>query len=137
MCPSRFVVWGSINNCDLLVVIDGVPHRLGLVFLNMADVERLDVLKDVQPQLFTVLGSQWSWDDYHQTRYGGKRKLAVSANYSFQNAARTHFLLNAAQHAELSNDMMVNSGRNLIRNGQSFWNWVQVPTGWMNCSVQV
>ena len=37
---------GSINNCDPLVVIDGVPTDLGLNNLNMADVERLDVLKD-------------------------------------------------------------------------------------------
>jgi large conductance mechanosensitive channel protein len=37
---------GSINNCDPLVVIDGVPTDLGLSSLNMADVERLDVLKD-------------------------------------------------------------------------------------------
>lgn len=31
---------GSINNCDPLVVIDGVPTDLGLSSLNMADVER-------------------------------------------------------------------------------------------------
>lgn len=37
---------GSINNCDPLVVIDGVPTDLGLNNLNMADVERIDVLKD-------------------------------------------------------------------------------------------
>lgn len=37
---------GSINNCDPLVVIDGVPTDLGLNNLNMADVDRLDVLKD-------------------------------------------------------------------------------------------
>lgn len=37
---------GSINNCDPLVVIDGVPTDLGINALNMADVERLDVLKD-------------------------------------------------------------------------------------------
>lgn len=35
---------GSINNCDPLVVIDGVPTDLGLSSLNMADIERLDVL---------------------------------------------------------------------------------------------
>ena len=37
---------GSINNCDPLVVIDGIPTDLGLNNLNMADVERVDVLKD-------------------------------------------------------------------------------------------
>lgn len=37
---------GSINNSDPLVVIDGVPTDLGLNSLNMADVDRVDVLKD-------------------------------------------------------------------------------------------
>ena len=37
---------GSINNCDPLVVIDGVPTDLGLNSLNPQDIDRLDVLKD-------------------------------------------------------------------------------------------
>ena len=37
---------GSINNCDPLVVIDGVPTDLGINAINMMDVDRVDVLKD-------------------------------------------------------------------------------------------
>ena len=47
---------GSINNCDPLVVIDGVPTDLGLNNLNMADVERLDVLKDASATAIYGLG---------------------------------------------------------------------------------
>lgn len=104
---------GSINNCDPLVVIDGVPTDLGLSSLNMADVERLDVLKDAS--VTAIYGSRGANGVVMiTTKRGteGKGKLAVSANYSFQNATNVPSLLNAAQYAELSNDMMVNSGRN-------------------------
>ena len=104
---------GSINNCDPLVVIDGVPTDLGLSSLNMADVERLDVLKDASAT--AIYGSRGANGVVMiTTKRGteGKGKLALSANYSFQNATNVPSLLNAAQYAELSNDMMVNSGRN-------------------------
>lgn len=104
---------GSINNCDPLVVIDGVPTDFGLSSLNMADVERLDVLKDASAT--AIYGSRGANGVVMiTTKRGteGKGKLAVSANYSFQNATNVPSLLNAAQYAELSNDMMVNSGRN-------------------------
>ncbi len=104
---------GSINNCDPLVVIDGVPTDLGLSSLNMADVERLDVLKDASAT--AIYGSRGANGVVMiTTKRGteGKGKLAVSANYSFQNATNVPSLLSAAQYAELSNDMMVNSGRN-------------------------
>ena len=104
---------GSINNCDPLVVIDGVPTDLGLSSLNMTDVERLDVLKDASAT--AIYGSRGANGVVMiTTKRGteGKGKLAVSANYSFQNATNVPSLLNAAQYAELSNDMMVNSGRN-------------------------
>lgn len=104
---------GSINNCDPLVVIDGVPTDLGLSSLNMTDVERLDVLKDASAT--AIYGSRGANGVVMITTKrgtGGKGKLAVSANYSFQNATNVPSLLNAAQYAELSNDMMVNSGRN-------------------------
>ena len=104
---------GSINNCDPLVVIDGVPTDLGLSSLNMADVERLDVLKDASATaIYGSRGANGVVMIITKRGTEGKGKLAVSANYSFQNATNVPSLLNAAQYAELSNDMMVNSGRN-------------------------
>lgn len=104
---------GSINSCNPLVVIDGVPTDLGLNALNMADVERLDVLKDASAT--AIYGSRGAYGVVMiTTKRGaeGKGKLSFSANYAVQNAVNVPDLLNAAQYAELSNDMMVNSGRN-------------------------
>ena len=104
---------GSINNCDPLVVIDGVPTDLGLSSLNMADIDRLDVLKDASAT--AIYGSRGANGVVMiTTKRGaeGKGKLSFSANYSVQNATHVPELLNAAQYASLSNDMMNNSGRN-------------------------
>ena len=103
---------GSINNCDPLVVIDGVPTDLGLNAINMADVDRLDVLKDASAT--AIYGSRGANGVVMiTTKRGseGKSTLSVSANVSIQNAANVPDLLNASQYAALSNDMMLNSGR--------------------------
>ena len=103
---------GSINNCDPLVVIDGVPTDLGLNAINMADVDRLDVLKDASAT--AIYGSRGANGVVMiTTKRGadGKSKLSVSANVSIQNAANVPDLLNASQYAALSNEMMINSGR--------------------------
>jgi TonB-dependent SusC/RagA subfamily outer membrane receptor len=102
---------GSINNCDPLVVIDGVPTDLGINAINMADVERLDVLKDASAT--AIYGSRGANGVIMITTKKGKEgkgHLSLSANLAVQNATRTPDLLNASQYAVLSNEMMNNSG---------------------------
>ncbi len=102
---------GSINNCDPLVVIDGVPTDLGLNNLNMADVERLDVLKDASAT--AIYGSRGANGVVMiTTKKGkaGKGTLSIAANVGVQNAIKTPQLLNAAEYAALSNDMMAEAG---------------------------
>ena len=102
---------GSINNCDPLVVIDGVPTDLGLNNLNMADVERLDVLKDASAT--AIYGSRGANGVVMiTTKKGktGKGTLSFAANVAIQNATKTPKLLNASEYAALSNDMMANAG---------------------------
>ena len=102
---------GSINNCDPLVVIDGVPTDLGLNNLNMADVERVDVLKDASAT--AIYGSRGANGVIMITTKKGKDgtgRLSLSVNFSFQNATKKPALLNASQYAELNNEMMANAG---------------------------
>ena len=105
---------GSINACDPLVVIDGVPTDLGINAINMADVERLDVLKDASAT--AIYGSRGANGVIMITTKKGKEgkgQLAFAANFSIQNATKTPNLLNAAQYAALNNDMMANSGNSV------------------------
>ena len=102
---------GSINNCDPLVVIDGIPTDLGLNNLNMADVERVDVLKDASAT--AIYGSRGANGVIMITTKKGKDgigHLSLNVNFSFQNATKRPSLLNASQYAELNNEMMANAG---------------------------
>ena len=104
---------GSINNCDPLIVIDGVPTDLGLNALNTSDIERIDVLKDASAA--AIYGSRGANGVVMiTTKRGaeGKGKLSVNASASFQNAHNVPQMLNAAQYAQLSNEMMSNAGHN-------------------------
>ncbi len=104
---------GSINNCDPLVVIDGVPTDLGLNSINPQDIERLDVLKDASAT--AIYGSRGANGVVMiTTRRGesGVSRLSFSGNVAVQNATKKMKLLDAAGYAALSNDMMENSGNN-------------------------
>lgn len=104
---------GSINNCDPLVVIDGVPTDLGLNAINTEDIERIDVLKDASAT--AIYGSRGANGVVMVTTKRGKSgdgKISVNANFSLQTPTNIPQMLNAAQYAQLSNEMMANSGRN-------------------------
>ena len=104
---------GSINNCDPLIVIDGVPTDLGLNALNTEDIERIDVLKDASAT--AIYGSRGANGVVMITSKTGKKgepKLTVSANVAAQVPTHMPQMLNAAQYAALSNDMMNAIGEN-------------------------
>ena len=95
-----------------LYIVDGFQVD-DIDYISNSDIESVEVLKDASSS--AIYGARAANGVVMiTTKRGteGKGKLAVSANYSFQNATNVPSLLNAAQYAELSNDMMVNSGRN-------------------------
>lgn len=103
---------GTINSSDPLVVIDGVPTDLGLSSLNLADVDRVDVLKDASAT--AIYGSRGANGVVLvTTKRGetGKGKLSINANFAIQNATNVPELLNARQYAAYSNDMLSAAGR--------------------------
>lgn len=98
---------GTINNSDPLVVIDGIPTDLGLSALNMADIERVDVLKDASAT--AIYGSRGANGVVMITSKRGTEgagKVSVTANWAFQNATNVPDMLNAAQYVALNNDML-------------------------------
>lgn len=103
---------GSINDSNPLIVIDGVPTDLGLNSINMADVERVDVLKDASAT--AIYGSRGANGVVMvTTRKGesGKGKLSFSANWAVQNVTNQPDMLNASQYAAYSNDMLSAAGQ--------------------------
>ena len=102
---------GTINDSDPLVVIDGVPTDLGLSSLNTADIDRIDVLKDASAT--AIYGSRGANGVVMVTTKRGSTgdgKVNVSANWAMQNVAYVPEMLNAAEYAAYSNDMLVAGG---------------------------
>lgn len=103
---------GSINNCDPLIVIDGVPTDLGLNAINPVDIDRIDVLKDASATaIYGSRGANGVMMVTTKRGTSGESKISASANASFQNPTNVPQMLNAAQYAQLSNEMMTNSNR--------------------------
>lgn len=103
---------GSINNCDPLVVIDGIPTDLGINAINMNDVERLDVLKDASAT--AIYGSRGANGVVMITTKGGsngKGKLELNVGVGMQTAMNVPTMLSSAEYAALNNEMMYNAGQ--------------------------
>ena len=102
---------GTINDSNPLVVIDGVPTDLGLASINTADIERIDVLKDASAT--AIYGSRGANGVVMvTTKKGstGKGKVSVTANWAMQNVGYVPEMLNAAEYAAYSNDMLSAAG---------------------------
>ncbi len=102
---------GTINDSNPLIVIDGIPTDLGLTSLNMADVERVDVLKDASAT--AIYGSRGANGVVMVTTKrgkGGEGRIHISVNGAMQNATNVPEMLNAQQYAELSNEMLSAAG---------------------------
>ncbi len=102
---------GTINDSNPLIVIDGIPTDLGLTSLNMADIERVDVLKDASAT--AIYGSRGANGVVLITTKRGKSgdgQIQISMNAAMQNATNVPEMLNAQQYASLSNDMLRAAG---------------------------
>ncbi|MBE6250334.1 MAG: TonB-dependent receptor [Bacteroidales bacterium] len=127
---------GTINDSDPLVVLDGVPTDLGLSAINTADIERIDVLKDASAT--AIYGSRGANGVVMiTTKKGssGKATLSITANCALQDIAYVPEMLNAAEYAELSNEMLYAAG--IVTNPQ--WSVPEIlgqGTDWVDQMIQ-
>ncbi len=97
---------------DPIYIIDGVPVEGGLEYLNQADIESIDVLKDASAA--AIYGSRASNGVILiTTKKGRQGKVAVTYNGFIGTQApwRKLSLLNAQEYATLINEMYVNAGK--------------------------
>jgi len=101
----------TLNNNDPLYVVDGILVDAGAVqFLNQADIESVEVLKDASA---SVYGTQSAAGVILITTKKGKSgKLTVSYNgfAGFSDETRRVGVLNATQYATLINERDTNDG---------------------------
>jgi TonB-linked SusC/RagA family outer membrane protein len=126
---------GTINDSNPLIVIDGVPTDLGLNALNVNDIETVDVLKDASATaIYGARGANGVVMITTKRGKEGKGTFSLSANYAIQQATGMPKLLNAAQYAALSNEMLQQAGMNV----NPAWKDPQKlgkGTNWMNLLI--
>lgn len=109
-----FIIRGlsSINDSKPLFVIDGIPTTSGLNQLNPDDIESIQVLKDASAA--AIYGSRGANGVIIITTKRGKGEtghLNFNSFYATQQPTNMIEMLNAAEYAQYSNDMLSNGGR--------------------------
>ena len=96
-----------------LYVVDGFPVTGGIDFLNPADIESIDILKDASAT--AIYGSRGANGVVIITskkgRKGQKNLISVNSYYGIQKDAKRYKLLNAKQYAIVANEWSKNGGQ--------------------------
>lgn len=121
----------SINNSEPLYVVDGVPiDNGGLDYLNAADIESIEVLKDAASA--AIYGTRAASGVIIITTKKGKSgdmRVSYNAYLGTQAPAKKLNLLNATEYATLRNEASVNAGLGTVYdNPESFG----VGTDWQS-----
>ncbi|MFY0624926.1 MAG: TonB-dependent receptor [Reichenbachiella sp.] len=110
------VIRGAGTNGDVspLYIVDGLPlSGAGLDFLNPADIESVEILKDATSS--AIYGTRASNGVVLITTKGGKKgqptKITYSGYYGVQNPWKKQDVLNSEQYINVINEAYINDGR--------------------------
>jgi len=101
---------GTVGEQKPLYIVDGVPTG-DIEYLNPADIETIDVLKDAASA--AIYGNRGANGVVLiTTRKGsaGKSQITFDAYYGLQNRAKKIRMLNSQEYAEIMNEQYLNSG---------------------------
>lgn len=102
---------GTINDSNPLYIVDGAPVNGGIEYINPADIESVEVLKDAASA--AIYGSRGANGVILvTTKRGTEGKTTVSYDFSYgiQNPWKKKEMLNATEYATLMNEMRMNDG---------------------------
>ena len=104
---------GTMNNNDVLVVVDGIPGQVGgLSRLNAQEIESITVLKDASAAIY---GSRAANGVILVTTKKGKKGSKTMVNYSFDQGfaspTRLPDMANAATYATIQNEIAYYNNR--------------------------
>lgn len=101
-----------IGSNDPLYVVDGFPLTGGINFLNPADIESIDILKDASAT--AIYGARGANGVVIITtkrgRKGEKNAISINSYYGVQQVAKKYHVLDAKQYATVVNEWMKNGG---------------------------
>ncbi|HLT08250.1 MAG TPA: TonB-dependent receptor [Cyclobacteriaceae bacterium] len=98
----------TLGNNDALIVIDGVPARAGgIARLNPNDIESISVLKDASAAIYGSRAANGVILVTTKRGKEGKPQLSYQFNQGYSQPTVIPKLANAAQYAEMLNDLSV------------------------------
>ena len=104
---------GTINDSNPLYIVDGMPVTGGIEYINPADIESVEVLKDAASA--AIYGARGANGvilvTTRQGADGGHSVISYNASYGVQNPWRMPQVLNATQYALIMNEMNMNMGQ--------------------------
>jgi len=102
-----------IGNNQPLYVVDGFPVTGGINFLNPADIESIDILKDASAT--AIYGARGANGVVIITSKKGKTgqagRIELSSFYGVQNETKRYDLLNAKEYGQIANEWLRNGGQ--------------------------
>lgn len=97
---------GTINNSDPLYIVDGMPVDAGIDYLNPADIESVEILKDAaSAAIYGTRGANGVILVTTKTGQKGKASVSYNFSYGWQRPWRHRDVLNADQYKELVSEM--------------------------------
>jgi len=106
---------GTINDSNPLYIVDGMPVTGGIDYINPADIESVEILKDAASA--AIYGSRGANGVILvTTKKGADGKAVVTYNgsYGIQNPWKRLEVLDATQYALIMNEMYMNMGQNPV-----------------------
>lgn len=101
-----------IGDNQPLYVVDGFPVTSGIDYLNPADIESVDILKDASAT--AIYGSRGANGVVIITSKRGKKgqdsKVEINSFFGMQQAINKYDLLNAKEYATVANEWLKNEG---------------------------
>jgi len=100
---------GTINNSDPLYIVDGMAIDGGISYLNPADIESVEVLKDAaSAAIYGTRGANGVILVSTKTGIKGKATISYNVTYGVQNPWKHESVLDATQYMTLMNEAQVN-----------------------------
>ncbi len=106
---------GTINDSNPLYIVDGMPVTGGIEYINPADIESVEVLKDAaSAAIYGARGANGVILVTTRQGFEGKSVISYNASYGVQNPWRMPSVLNATEYALIINEMYMNMGESPV-----------------------
>ncbi|TLX74947.1 TonB-dependent receptor [Labilibacter sediminis] len=103
---------GTINNSDPLYIVDGMAVDGGINFLNPADIESVEVLKDAaSAAIYGARAANGVILVTTKSGKSGKMKISYDVSYGWQNPWKKRSVLDGTEYMVLMNETLLNDGR--------------------------